>query len=447
MFSFVLAALLCATMVGNARADEPFLGPWSVLASPVSAPGAELEFGRSVVLDGDNLLVGEPGVNAVHLYTRQGASFGFVSSLAAPAGVTGLGAAMELDGDTLAVAAFEAIVIYERSPAMPTVWTPTTTVTDPAGGSTGGTGIVFRTFGSNGLALEGDSLVVGVTRLPADLLVELPGQTYVFERDEGGTDQWGLVQELAGAGVGYTDFFGADVELLGDTLFVGASRGSATGQPLFLREGAVHVFRRTGPAAAPWNETFAFSSGGAEAFFGEGLAAEGDTLIVGAPGVDFFDGRAYVFQRDLGGAENWGQSQEISPCGSLGGFFGQKIAVDGSRLVIASPGSPGFGVRASAHLLERLPNDQWEVTRTLRETPLPPASTLFGFSIALQAGEAVIGAPANTGMSVLPSRAYSFDLSLPVPAWPPVAIPAAALGIAAVARRRLDRMRLRTASR
>ena len=64
---------------------------------------------------------------------------------------------------------------------------------------------------------EGDTLAVGAPEADVDGKGE-QGRVYVFSRDQGGVDQWGLVQELV-AGDGLAgDRLGAAVSLAGELL-------------------------------------------------------------------------------------------------------------------------------------------------------------------------------------------------------------------------------------
>lgn len=46
---------------------------------------------------------------------------------------------------------------------------------------------------------------------------------------------------------------------------------------------------------------------------GFAVSVDGDTAIIGAYGDDGFQGSAYIFQRNNGGADNWGQVKRSSP--------------------------------------------------------------------------------------------------------------------------------------
>ena len=56
------------------------------------------------------------------------------------------------------------------------------------------------------------------------------GAAYVFQRDQGGTDNWGEVKKLTASDAQTSDFFGISVAVSGDTAVVGAVGEDAGGK-------------------------------------------------------------------------------------------------------------------------------------------------------------------------------------------------------------------------
>jgi hypothetical protein len=78
------------------------------------------------------------------------------------------------------------------------------------------------------VAISGDTAVIGA--IGEDTWGNFAGASYVFQRDEGGLDNWGQVKRLIGFDTQAFDNFGASVSVSGDTVVVGAiGNDGATG--------------------------------------------------------------------------------------------------------------------------------------------------------------------------------------------------------------------------
>src|SRR5260370_6994815 len=63
--------------------------------------------------------------------------------------------------------------------------------------------------------------------------------------------------------------------------------------------------------------------------FGYSAAIDGDTVVVGAWAKNSNTGAAYIFERNQGGAENWGQVQKLTAVDAAGNDqFGRSVAID-----------------------------------------------------------------------------------------------------------------------
>jgi hypothetical protein len=77
--------------------------------------------------------------------------------------------------------------------------------------------------------------------------------------------------------------------------------------------------------------------------FGTSVDVDGDTIVVGSPNLRLATssrGAVYVFERNLGGANNWGLAQKIEPSSTDVGFnakFGQRVVIEGDVLAIMAP--------------------------------------------------------------------------------------------------------------
>jgi hypothetical protein len=176
------------------------------------------------------------------------------------------------------------------------------------------------------------------------------GAAHVFERDQGGPDNWGEVIKLSASDGQTFDHFGFSAAIAGDTIVVGAPfEEGGPGDPLFVA-GAAYVFERNQGGAGNWGESARLSASdpGEGDYFGRQVAVLGDTIICGSPNENggpgdplMLAGAAYVFERDQGGAGNWGERVKLIPDDAeAGDAFGSAVAVNdnGSIFVGAADG-------------------------------------------------------------------------------------------------------------
>lgn len=234
------------------------------------------------------------------------------------------GWAIAVDGDTLAVGAHNdqvsnpqpgGVYIFERDPVSG-VWSETLKIDPPDAAAS-------ETFGES-VALDGDTLVVGA--YGDNDLGTRAGAAYVFERDEGGTDNWGLVKKLAGSETAAFDQFGRSVALSGDWLLAGADNANAG-------SGEAYVFSRDENGADNWGEVARLIGGNG---CGWSVAVDGEDAVVGAPRTNVpqsSSGRANVFRND---EALWGSAGVLNGLQGLGDLFGWSVDVDAGRAVVGA---------------------------------------------------------------------------------------------------------------
>ena len=75
--------------------------------------------------------------------------------------------------------------------------------------------------------------------------------------------------------------------------------------------------------------------------FGFSVSISGDTAIVGTQS-DFRP--AYIFQRDQGGADNWGEVKKlIASDAAVGDAFGRPVSISGDTAIVGAIRSDGVG--------------------------------------------------------------------------------------------------------
>jgi hypothetical protein len=188
-------------------------------------------------------------------------------------------------------------------------------------------------FSESGVALDGDTLVVGARNY--DDNGSNSGSVYVFVRS--GTT-WTQQQKLVANDGASSDWFGNSVALDGDTLVVGAYGDDDNGSI----SGSVYVFVRSGTTWSQQQKLVA-NDGVASGKFGDSVALNGDTLVVGASGDDDkgdMSGSAYIYVRS---GTTWSQQQKlVASDGVAGDSFGVFVALDGDTAVVGAYGDDGY---------------------------------------------------------------------------------------------------------
>jgi hypothetical protein len=318
------------------------------------------------------------------------------------------GYSVAIDGDMALVGAPGAAYLFSRNLGGPDNWSFLKKLTSSP---------VTGTFGDS-VALSGDTIVVGANGAGYN------GSAFVFERNYGGADQWGLVKVLNPPVRNDVDSFGISVRIKGDTIVVGASELGPTGSgiPISAGPGAAYLFGRNVGGAAQWGlvKTLVGSDPRSFSAFGTavGISAAEDTIVVGAPGeggapsapVDY-SGAAYVFSRDQGGLNNWGELTKMTASDAQAGDgFGGSVGISGDTVVVGAPGEGGgtgtpLPNSGAAYVFGRDLgglNNWGEVTKLTASDA--QAGDAFGNSVATSGDTIVVGA-----------RYEDADLSAPSP--------------------------------
>lgn len=209
------------------------------------------------------------------------------------------------------------------------------------------------------------------------------GAVYVVGRTTNTT--WQELDRLVASDGVPGDLFGAAVDLVGDLAVVGApGHGGGAGK--------VYVFRFVG---GTWVELQGLASANASAGarFGGAVATDGEVLAAGAEFDDGFGtnaGAAFVFEPS-GGA--WVETAELVPSGAgPWRFFGNDLDVSEGRVLVAAWRGVDGGIDSgTAHVFADA-GGGWSEEDVL--VPLDPQPAMsFGFSVALDGIQALIGAP------------------------------------------------------
>lgn len=244
-----------------------------------------------------------------------------------------------------------------------------------------------QSFGTY-VAVQGDEIFVGAPNYaPEGSFTFQVGAVYVFGRDATG---WTRKQLLTGSNAESQDYLGFTLAVDGDVLVAGAWGRNTL-------EGVVYVFRKTGDT---WVEEQVLSSSNGINFdrFGQAVAVQGNTIVVGAPVRDFGTGETYVFEYQ-GGA--WVETANfLAPFPAETDQFGSAVALQGDTLVSSSVLRDGIGVleTGEAYVYERT-GSSWLYQQTLTAED-PFIGRHFGTSIDLEGDLMAIGAPVVSAVYV-----------------------------------------------
>ena len=235
------------------------------------------------------------------------------------------------------------------------------------------------------LGYFGNSLAIdGTTAIVSDVgdgAVAQAGYVYAYVRANG---QWSLSQTLKPAAPVLGGHFGQGLALQSDTLMIGAPAE---------QRGAVYPWSRT---EGTWmrGEALASDPSVIGSGFGFSIAVDGDVMVAGAPSDDAGTdtaGSVFVFARH---GASWTQTDRIVPSDTTAGLqFGTALAIAGDTFVV---GAPGRGLVSLS-----MPGRAYAFTKNGRgwvEQRLPIDGGFdrdgAGRSVAISGDTIVIGAPA-----------------------------------------------------
>ena len=197
-----------------------------------------------------------------------------------------------------------------------------------------------------------------------------------------------------GRGGAANDFFGNSVAVDADTMVVGAYQQDTTSAG--TDSGLAYVYVRSGTT---WTEQaqLTASDGAATDFFGFCVAASGNTIVVGAYQDDtttgFDSGSVYVFARS---GSRWSeQAKIVADDGAMDDRMGFSVAIDEDTIVVGAPGDDSY--RGSVYVYVREGNDwtkQVKLTATEGTT-----DDYFGGTVAISGDTLVTGAIYDDGSS------------------------------------------------
>ena len=376
----------------------PATAGWSQRQKITSTPrGVGAQFGNAVAVSGNTMVVGAQfdgttasQAGAAYVYVLSGATWTQQAVLLANDGAAAdkFGYSVAISENTIVVGAFNddsplsnagSAYVYVRSG---TIWTFQQKLT-------GSDSTADDQFGSSA-AVSGDSIIVGANH--ADLPGNSEAGSAYFYRRSGTvwTFQQKLIPVQGANGVILGDHFGDSAAISGNRIAIGASGDDNP----FTSAGAVYVFVESG-GTYTLQQKLTIPSGANGDNFGFSVAIEGNTLVGGAlqytpiisqPAY----GAAYVYE--FNGSSWVSQGRLTASDGAQFDRFGYSVAVSNNVVAVGAreDDTAVGGDAGSAYIFTRS-GTTW--TQVQKLTPNDPFNgDRFGVSVALSAGNLVIGA-------------------------------------------------------
>jgi hypothetical protein len=264
-------------------------------------------------------------------------------------------------------------------------------------------------FGS-AVAFSDNELIVGCPGRISSFIGGVPGAGgfVVYHRQ---SSAWKALGGALGSAAQSGDQLGTSVAMNGEFMITGAPFDTVNGS---AAAGSAQLYRREPTSPSGWSYVKTFAAGDVQvgANFGAAADISGDTMVIGAPGWDG-KGAVYVFQRNIGGADQWGQQKRIDFITvNAGDEFGAAVTLDAEVLAIGAPGrnAPAQVDAGAVYVLGRHSGgvSNWGFISILQE-PVPTAFDFFGTAVDVNSGRIMIGAPLADDRGNASGNTYLFS--------------------------------------
>lgn len=206
----------------------------------------------------------------------------------------------------------------------------------------------YRDYFGLSVSISGENAIVGAPG--DDDSGNASGSAYIFSRNNGGAFNWGEVAKLTASDGAERDYFGWSVSISGETVIVGAKGDDDNGDA----SGSAYIFSQNHGGINNWGQVAKLTAndGTERDFFGQAVSIgpipfeslegeqyrNGEIAIIGAYCDDdngANSGSAYVFSRNNGGVDNWGEVAKLTASdGAAGDYFGNSVSFsDGTATI------------------------------------------------------------------------------------------------------------------
>ncbi len=270
-------------------------------------------------------------------------------------------------------------------------------------------GYVGDDFGAS-VAISGSTVVIGApyASIGSDFQ---QGAAYVFVQPGGGWTNMTQTAKLTSSDGSANDIFGNAVAVDGTTVIVGASEATVSGN---ANAGRAYVFVQPGGGWTTMTQTAELTASDARGddYLGSSVAISGNTAIAGAP--SDFSGTAYVFVKPGGGWTDAMQTAELTSSSATSLLLlGTSVGINGST-VMGGAAAAKIGANAFEGIVYVFaePGNSWSnENQTAQLTSSDGgAGDYFGRSLSMSSAAEAVGAPFHqVGLKLAQGSAYVFQ--------------------------------------
>ncbi len=363
------------------------------------------QFGISVSLSGTQLLIGankdddaDNDAGVVFVYNFDGVSWQFTQKLIADDAQPGykFGGSLSLSGNRALIGSDKAGESISATTGAAYIFEFNNNSWTQTDRLLASDGVDADNFGVS-VSLFGNRALIGNSN--NDDNANGSGSAYIFDFD--GTD-WLESQKLTATNAGSNHQFGSSVSLSSNTALIGATGENTNGG----NSGAAYVFNLNNNTWTQSQKILA-TDGQANAKFGNSVSLMGNRALITAV-TDTNKGAAYVFNFN---GNIWSQSQKLTASdASLQDQFGFAAGLTNDRLVIGAHFDDSNGdASGSVYVFDKNGSSWSQKQKLIAESGTFSTRQRFGLSVSLSNDRALIGTPSDNSNGSQSGTAYVFD--------------------------------------
>lgn len=371
------------------------------LATKLAFPDATnyAQFGKAVDISGRYAIVGASGTDvagtssgSAYIFEQKDKQWGKALKLIGndTSAFNNFGAAVAISGDYAIVGAplnnsagtqAGAAYIFKRQG---TNWLQQTKLEAPDPNT-------INRFG-NAVALSGDYAIVGAWSKTEQ------SAAYIFKRTN---DTWSKQATLMAQDTTEPNLFGRSVALSGDYAIVGATWDQQAARDA----GAAYVFKRTGNN---WQQQIKLIGSNEGDGFGNAVALSENYAIIAASQHKHngpLSGTTYIYERV---GNNWTEKDKLTAQDQQKGlFFGKSVDISGDTIIVGANGLNDAGLATGTTYIFKRDDQNWTQINKLVASDAK-AQDSFGSAVALSETDMLIGASFHDQNNITTGTAYIF---------------------------------------